>query len=88
MRYVDPVPYRGDGLLQKTVVVFTVAMLWSWGLGVSNAQEMLNSKASSENCLLKLGQIVGCQGYVCCDNCPVSFQMCPLKSAAVALLMA
>lgn len=31
-------PYRGDILLLETAV----ATVWSWGLGVSTAQEVLN----------------------------------------------
>ena len=60
MMYVGPVPHRGDGLLQETAVVSTVATVWSWELGVSTAQEVLNHNIPSENCLVKLGQIVGC----------------------------
>lgn len=35
-------PYRGDILLLETAVASTVATVWSWGLGVSIAQEVLN----------------------------------------------
>lgn len=35
-------PYRGDILQLETAVVSTVAPVWSWGVGVTTVQEVLN----------------------------------------------
>lgn len=87
MMYVDPVPYRGDGLLWEMALVSPAAMLWCWRLDVTTAQEVLNHNTPVENCLLELGQIEGRQGYTYCHRCLITFQVCQLKPAAVVLLM-
>lgn len=84
--YVGPVPHRGgDVLLWEMAVVSTVVMLWRWQRGVSPAQEASSYPQWKPSA--KTWSDCGLPGPYVCDNGAIGFQVCPLKSAAVALLM-